>query len=201
MTTIAADRRERRASRWRAALRASEHPAPTTADARPGTGLLPLSVFVLAGVALWLSVVVLNNATDFRTNRGLIEATITMKAVIAEQGRGDGLEWRAMPGGLAGPLFVAIIAYQVLTAASLWRAVVTGVRVLRIGVDRALFVRHANQALMFFLGLFFFFLTGGLWFAYWLALGPVQQVHLTLLIVGVLLAVLVNLVSPVQQDN
>lgn len=196
MTTIAAEVRQGRANRWRAALRANGH-----ADARPSTGLLPLVVFVLAGMALWFSVVVLNNATDFRTNSRLIEATITMKAVIAEPGKGDGLEWRAMPAGLAGPLFVAIIAYQVVTVALLWRAVATGVRVVRAGLDRALFVRHANAALMFFLGLFFFFLAGGLWFAYWLALGPVQQVHLTLLIVGVLLAVLVNLVSPVHQDN
>lgn len=185
-----------RTSRWRATLLGSAHPG-----ARPAPGLLPLAVFVVAGVALWFSVVVLNNATDFRTNRALIEATITMKAVIAEPGRGDGLEWRAMPAGLAGPLFVAIIAYQVVTVALLWRAVATGVRVVRSARDRTLFVRHANQALMFFLGLFFFFLAGGLWFAYWLALGPVQQVHLTLLIVGLLLAVLVNLVSLVKQDN
>ncbi|MGQ0464591.1 MAG: DUF2165 family protein [Sporichthyaceae bacterium] len=196
MTTVAVDQRAGKARRWRAALRPTAEP-----ESGSRTGLLQLTVFALAGMAVWFSVVVLNNATDFRTNRGLVEATITMKAVIAEPGKGDGLEWRAMPGDLAGPLFGAIVGYQVLIVASLWRAVGTGVRAVRGRADRALFVRRTNAALMLFLGLFFFFLAGGLWFAYWLALGPVQQVHLTLLIVGFLLAVLVNGVSPARQDT
>lgn len=163
------------------------------------TGLAPMTVFVLGGIALWLSLIALNNATDFDTNRTLIGDTISMKAIVADHAAGQGLAWRAWSSGAAGPLFAAIIAYQVLTAGFLWRAVVTGIRAVRTpGADLTPFVRRTNQALMMFAGLFLFFLIGGLWFAYWLHLGPAQQVHFTLLIIGALLAILVNLIPIVE---
>jgi predicted small integral membrane protein len=163
------------------------------------SGLLPLVVFLLAGTALWFSLIAVNNTTDFATNRTLIGDTVSMKAIIADQTSGRGLHWRALPRGVAGPLLVAVIAYQATAAAFMWRAVLTGARLMRgAGQDVATFVRHANRSLTLFAGMFLGFLIGGLWFGYWMHLGPVQQVHFTLLIIGVLLAVLVNLVPVVE---
>jgi predicted small integral membrane protein len=158
-------------------------------------GLVPLALFILGGMALWISLIAFNNSTDFDTNRTLIGDTVSMKAILADHSSGAGLHWRAMPRGLAGPLLALIITYQVATAAFMWRALLSGVRALRSpGGDLTSFVRHANRSLTLFAGMFLGFLIGGLWFGYWMHLGPVQQVHFTLLIVGALLAVLVNLI-------
>jgi predicted small integral membrane protein len=168
---------------------------PAAAPGLSRSGLIPLALFLLGGMALWLSLIAFNNATDFSTNRTLIGDTVSMKAIIADHAAGRGLEWRALPRGFAGPMLTVFITYQVLTAAFMWRAVLTGSRLLGGSRrDLAAFVRHANQSLMLFAGMFLGFLIGGLWFGYWMHLGPVQQVHFTLLIVGALLALLVNLV-------
>lgn len=176
--------------------------AARASDSRPetgGSGLIPLALFLLGGMALWLSLIAFNNATDFNTNRTLLGDTVSMKAIVGDHAMGRGLEWRALPRGLGGPLLVGIITYQVVTVAFMWRAVLTGGRLLR-GSRRDLtaFVRRANQSLMLFAGMFLGFLIGGLWFGYWMHLGPVQQVHFTLLIIGALLALLVNLTPVVE---
>ncbi|HEX3828593.1 MAG TPA: DUF2165 family protein [Sporichthyaceae bacterium] len=171
-------------------------PQAVTGSVGPArSGLVPLVLFILGGMALWISLIAFNNSTDFDTNRTLLGDTVSMKAILADHSSGVGLHWRAMPRGFAGPLLALIITYQVATAAFMWRAVLTGIRVLRgAGGDLTSFVRHANRCLMLFAGMFLGFLIGGLWFGYWMHLGPVQQVHFTLLIIGSLLAVLVNLI-------
>ncbi|GAB3128222.1 hypothetical protein GCM10027160_53570 [Streptomyces calidiresistens] len=169
--------------------------ADPSAHAARHSGLLPLAVVLLGGITVWLSLIAINNITDFGTNRALLEQTISMEALKEDPLRANGLEWRAMPESLAVPALIAVIAHQVGTVALMWRAVATGVRVLRRkgGTGLVDFLRHTNHSLVAFLGLFIGFLVGGLWFGYWMHLGPVQQVHLTLLIIGALVAVVVNL--------
>jgi hypothetical protein len=58
------------------------------------------------------------------------------------------------------------------------------------GLDLA--IARANGALGAFLGLWLFFLCGGLWFGYWMKMGPVQQVHLTLMVIALLAVLVVN---------
>jgi predicted small integral membrane protein len=161
--------------------------------------LVPLTLLILGGMALWLSLIAVNNSTDFDTNRTLLGDTVSMKAILADHTSGQGLRWRALPRGFAGPMLALIITYQVATAAFMWRAVLTGARLLRgRGGTASTFVRHANRGLALFAGMFLGFLVGGLWFGYWMHLGPVQQVHFTLLIVGALVALLVNLIVVVE---
>ncbi|SDP02594.1 Predicted small integral membrane protein [Actinopolyspora xinjiangensis] len=158
------------------------------------SGLLPLVLFLFAGVAAWLTLIAVNNITDFGTNRVLLERTMTMRALIDDQVRGNGLEWRALPASLATPALITVIVYQLGTVVLMWRAVITGLRVLR-SPRRGLaeLIRHVNHSLVAFVGLFLGFLVSGLWFGYWMHLGPVQQVHFTLLMVGALVALLTNL--------
>ncbi|MGW7050789.1 DUF2165 family protein [Streptomyces sp. NPDC054887] len=165
-----------------------------TAPAHSRSGLLLLTVVLLAGVTAWLTLIAVNNITDFGTNKALLQATMNMQALIDDPVRGNGLEGRALPNSLAAPALVAVIVYQLGTVALMWRAVATGVRALR-SPSSGLFtyVRQVNHSLVPFLLLFAGFLISGLYFGYWLHLGPVQQVHFTLLIVGTLIALLTNL--------
>ncbi|XKK61285.1 DUF2165 domain-containing protein [Streptomyces sp. ARC32] len=162
------------------------------ADTRSGLHLL--TVVLLAGVTAWLTLIAVNNTTDFGTNKALLQVTMNMQPLIDDPVRGNGLEWRALPNGLATPALIAVIIYQFGTVALMWRAVATGVRVMRspsLGIHG--YIRQVNHSLVPFLLLFVGFLVSGLWFGYWLHLGPVQMVHFTLLVIGTLIALLTNL--------
>ncbi|GLF99333.1 DUF2165 family protein [Streptomyces yaizuensis] len=159
------------------------------------SGLLLLSVVLLAGVTAWLTLIAINNINDFGTNKALLQATMNMEALIDDPVRGNGLEWRALPNELAAPALIAVIVYQLATVALMWRAVATGIRVLRSDSPGLLeYISRVNHSLVLFLLLFAGFLISGLYFGYWLHLGPVQMVHFTLLIIGALVALLTNLV-------
>ncbi|WP_138904651.1 DUF2165 family protein [Streptomyces albidochromogenes] len=165
-----------------------------TAPVHSRSGLLLLTVVLLAGVTAWLTLIAINNITDFGTNKALLQATMNMQALIDDPVRGNGLEARALPNGLAAPALIAVIVYQLGTVALMWRAVATGVRLLRApSLGLFTYVRQVNHSLVPFLLLFAGFLISGLYFGYWLHLGPVQMVHFTLLIIGTLVALLTNL--------
>lgn len=158
------------------------------------SGLLLLTLTLLAGVTAWLTLIAINNITDFGTNKALLQATMNMRALIDDPVRGNGLEARALPNSLAAPALIAVIIYQLGTVAMMWRAVATGLRVLRTpSLGLFAYIRQVNHSLVPFLLLFAGFLISGLYFGYWLHLGPVQQVHFTLLIIGTLVALLTNL--------
>lgn len=176
----------------RSTNRSGSLPAGDLADNRSGLHLL--TVVLLAGVTAWLTLIAVNNATDFGTNKALLQVTMNMQPLIDDPVRGNGLEWRALPNGLAAPALIAVILYQFGTVALMWRAVATGIRAMRNpshGING--YIRQVNHALVPFLLLFVGFLVSGLWFGYWLHLGPVQMVHFTLLIIGTLIALLTNL--------
>ncbi|MFI0965281.1 DUF2165 family protein [Streptomyces sp. NPDC021080] len=165
--------------------------------------LAAFNAFLLSGLTLWLGLVTLNNLNDFGTNRALISRMLTMADLIHDPVRGNGLQWRALPDSMATPTLIGVIVYEILTVALLARAAVLQVRRargLRSGIATT---QHTNLALGAFVGLFLLFLTGGMWFGYWIYIGAAQQVHFTGLIIGLLAALLVNLpsVTGAQQEQ
>ncbi|NYH55515.1 putative small integral membrane protein [Nocardiopsis arvandica] len=162
------------------------------------TGLLYPQTLVLGGMAAWLSLIMFNNITDSGTNITLIGQVLTMEGIIADPDRGNGLVGRALPGSLAAPALYAVIAYQALSVLLLWTATVAHTRLLlgRGDGTRATFL--GNIALCSLAGLALMFLVGGLWFGYWIALPPVQQVHFTLLIIAIGAMVLINMPRTVR---
>jgi predicted small integral membrane protein len=160
-----------------------------------GTGIILFQTLILTWAAAWLTLVVTNNINDFGTNRALIAGMFTMDELDADTVLGNGIEWRAIPEGLAVPALIGVIAYQLLTIALLWRGAVFAIRALlrREPALPARALRAANLGLSAFAGLFVVFLCGGMWFGYWMKLGPVQMVHLTGLIISILAVIVVNL--------
>ncbi|MEQ8966651.1 MAG: DUF2165 family protein [Azospirillaceae bacterium] len=158
------------------------------------TGFTLMKTVMLAGLALWLSVAVFNNITDFATNDHLLGIMLSMQLVKGDEALGNGLEWRAWSEQAATGVLCAVIVVQVAVSALLWRGAALFLRAARIGDAAAELraIRAANQGVAAFMGLWFWFMIGGLWFGYWMKQGPVQMVHMTLLILAFLSAIAVN---------
>lgn len=151
--------------------------------------ILATKTLLMAGMAAWMSIAVLNNATDPGTNRFLIGLMLDMTRLQEHpDGLGSGLLWRAWSSEVAPPLLWAIVVVQVSIALYLWRGAVTfGLAAWRgdgLALEDAR--RTCIRALTAFMALWLAFLCGGLWFGYWMTQGPVQMVHMTLLIMSVL---------------
>lgn len=141
---------------------------------------------ILFGLAAWLSIAIINNITDPVTNSHLLGQTLSMELVKTEAFLGAGLTWRAWPAAWSSALLYLVITVQVTIAFFLWRAVITYIRAL-IRNDITILVQGRNRAifaLSLFVLLWMWFICGGLWFGYWLKQGAIQNVHMTLILIG-----------------
>ncbi|WJV25512.1 MULTISPECIES: DUF2165 family protein [Pseudomonas] len=155
---------------------------------------------VVAGLALWLSIAVLNNLCDPETNRFHIGNTLSMVLLEEEELLGSALRWRAWPAQWAAAVLYAVAGIQVLVSLLLWYAAFSYARAWR-RKSLALLNLARNRAviaLTCFLLLWFGFICGGLWFGYWLKQGAIQSVHLTLILIGLLALLFVQGEAPSQ---
>lgn len=154
---------------------------------------------LLAGLALWMSIAVLNNLTDPATNMLHLETMLSMQLLIEDPAFGNGLEWRALPGLSPRMTLLAVMMCQTLVAGALWFGVALFARDLLSGQPTEKARSVATLALTTFLGLWLFFLCGGLWFGYWMKQGAIQGVHLTLVIIAISSLTYIN--TRVQQPD
>ncbi|MCG8316388.1 MAG: DUF2165 domain-containing protein [Pseudomonadales bacterium] len=151
---------------------------------------------VLLGLGSWLLLAAINNLIDPKTNITLIKRMMSMDAIAQDGVLGQGLLNRAVNNLAFLPLFLRCIAfYQLLISLSL---IIAGCLFLSLAshlwvLDQSMVISVATLSTMAFLSLWFFFLVGGLWFGYWLKMGTVQMVHFTLLLMGMLLLLIIQL--------
>jgi predicted small integral membrane protein len=149
-------------------------------------------VVALAGLAAWMSVAVGNNIVDRGTNIHLLGVMFKMELLRDEPVLGRGLAGRARTSSrFARAALTGVIIAQVIIAALLWLAAGALICAWTGQVARPVAVGLANLAVASFLGLWVLFLTGGLWFGYWMKMPQVQQVHLSLLTIALLMLVLI----------
>lgn len=158
---------------------------------RLSSQVLPRAV-LLTGLAVWLTIAVLNNITDSGTNIIHLNRMLSMRLLADDPLFGNGLEWRAWKTVSAQTVLYAAVVWQVLTACALWLAAVRMMGAALSGEMNDAALRSANLALSMFLALWLVFLCGGLWFGYWMKQGPIQGVHLTLVIISLLSLTYVN---------
>lgn len=164
----------------------------------PAHVLLWVKVILVGGLAAYLSVFVLNNLTDQTTNSGAIGRMMTMRELKEDPARpGRGVLWRAVDSPVVHRLaFYAVILVQTVTSVLLWRAAVLLVSA-GAGGYRSDPIRDAVAAadlgMLPLTGLWLSMIVIGLWFSYWIKLGPVQQTHLTLLMTSLLGVLVINL--------
>lgn len=154
--------------------------------------LFPRALLLLA-FAAWLAVAVINNIRDRGTNVFLLGVMFRMTLLKEDPQIGNGLKHRAIDDvRIHGRMLSFIVAVQIVVAAALaFAGAATAAQWLGRPLTDA--TGAANLALALFASLWFFFMSGGLWFGYWLKQPQVQQVHMTLVVMAIGMFVLVNL--------
>ncbi|WP_068089143.1 DUF2165 family protein [Polycladidibacter stylochi] len=156
---------------------------------------------IIAGLSVWMTIAVLNNITDQGTNVVHLANMLSMRLLIEDPVFGNGLEWRAWSGSSAQVVLVTVIIWQVLTAFCLWVAtfLMGVVAVKEINFTRALVT--SNIALSMFIALWLLFMSGGLWFGYWMKQGAIQNVHMTLIIMSIAALIFINQPHELQKSK
>jgi predicted small integral membrane protein len=134
-----------------------------------------------AGWGFWLLLASLNNLMDANTNRTLLHRMISMQEIKNDPMLGHGLLGRAIDKPSLCRLILYMVVLPHLCVAGL---LLRAAWLYLSGSPEAL--GAATLAWASFGGVWFAFLTGGLYFGYWLKMPAVQQVHLTLLMMAVL---------------
>lgn len=154
--------------------------------------LFPRAVLLFA-FAAWLTIAVVNNIRDRGTNVFLLGVMFRMALLKEDANMGNGLKHRAIDDvRFHGRMLSFIVACQIVIAAALaFAGAATAAAWLgRPFADPA---ASANLALAMFVSLWLFFMSGGLWFGYWMKQPQVQQVHMTLVLMAIGMFILVNL--------
>jgi len=160
--------------------------------------LIAKTVFIM-GLALWATILTINNITDPRTNIKLV--TAMQKMILIKQdpsAGGQKLLWRSIdkPGAAKFSFLIALVL-QIISVSILWWSAYLLINAIFIGtysqaaMNEAILI--ANLGLCCLLIEWFMFLCGGLWFAYWIKMGEVQLVHLLMLLITLTGFIFINL--------
>ena len=124
-------------------------------------------VLLLAGVALYYTLVVFNNLTDFDSNYQFVRHVLSMDCTFP----GNKGLWRALPSPAFHLAFYwGIIAWEIATAILLWWGVVRLLRALRlpaVAFNAAKGVPIMALTLSLLMWLVAFLSVGGEWFLMW----------------------------------
>jgi predicted small integral membrane protein len=124
-------------------------------------------VLLLAGIALFYTLVVFNNITDFDSNYQFVRHVLSMDSTFP----GNQGMWRALRSPLVHRAFyLAIIAWEAVTAVLLWWGVVKLARALRrtaLVFNRAKRLPVLALTLSLLMWLVAFLSIGAEWFLMW----------------------------------
>lgn len=124
-------------------------------------------MLLLAGLALYYTLVIFNNVTDFNSNYQFVRHVVSMDTT----GSGNHGMWRAMPSPASYLTFyLCIISWEIVTAILLWWGSERLLRALRLpatkfNAAKRLPVMALTLSLMMWLVAFL--VVGGEWFLMW----------------------------------
>ena len=124
-------------------------------------------MLLLAGIAVFYSLVVFNNLTDFDSNYQFVRHVLTMDTTFP----GNHGMWRALPSPAWHLAFyVGTIAWEMATAVLLWwgcARLLRGLRLTAAEFNKAKLVPVAALTLSLTMWLVAFLAVGGEWFLMW----------------------------------
>ena len=150
---------------------------------------------LIIGIALWMSIIMINNISDPGTQIFLLSKMYSMELFKNDPMMGQGLLSRAIDWPpMAVITLLIVVIYEVTSVILLWRSAISYVFALKSNDKGAELnaLKRANIALSSLLFLWLFFMCGGLFFGYWLKMGSVQTVHVHLLIVTLIAFIFMN---------
>jgi predicted small integral membrane protein len=122
---------------------------------------------LLAGIALFYTLVVFNNVTDFDSNYEFVHHVLSMDSTFP----GNHGMWRAMPSHpVQIAFYLGIIAWEIATAILLWWGVAHLLRALRLGAgafNAAKRIPVMALTLSMLMWLVAFLSVGAEWFLMW----------------------------------
>lgn len=124
-------------------------------------------VLLLAGIALYCSLVVFNNLTDFDSNYQFVRHVLSMDSTFpGNRGMGRAL----LSPGVHLAFYLGIIAWEMVSAILLWWGVARLLRAMRLAADAfnsAKRLAVMGLALSMLMWLVAFLSVGGEWFLMW----------------------------------
>ena len=131
------------------------------------------------GLAVWLSLTVVNNIQGFAGSAAAVGATMNMAPLKLAPIVDTPLLARARRSpALHRAALLVVLALQVVAAGAFW----AGAWPLLFSADLAAARPWLNLGLSAFCAFLFAMHLGGLWFGYWIRQEGLQQAHLTLLL-------------------
>lgn len=122
---------------------------------------------LLAGIALFYTLVVFNNLTDFDSNYQFVHHVLAMDSTFP----GNHGQWRALPSPtIQLAFYLSIIAWEIATTLLLWWGVVQLIRALRgpvAGYNTAKRIPVLALTLSLLMWLVAFLSVGAEWFLMW----------------------------------
>jgi predicted small integral membrane protein len=124
-------------------------------------------ILPIVGIAIFYTIVVLDNLTDFNSNYQFVRHVLTMDTTFA----GNHEMWRALPErGFQLAFYIGIIAWEIVTMILLWWAVARLARALKLPAK--VFNAAKGTAVMALtlslaMWLVAFLAVGGEWFLMW----------------------------------
>ncbi len=124
-------------------------------------------LLLLAGVALFYTLIVFNNLTDFGTNAQFVRHVLLMDTTIP----GNGGMWRSISSPAIDRIFyIGIIAWEIVTGILLWWGIARLLRAFRLpaaAFNSAKSLAMLALTLSLLMWLVAFLAVGGEWFLMW----------------------------------
>lgn len=124
-------------------------------------------LLLLTGIALFYTLVVFNNLTDFGTNAQFVRHVLLMDTTLP----GNGGMWRSISSPAVDRIFYcSIIAWEMITGVLLWWGIIRLLRTLRrpaAAFNAAKFLPVLALTLSLLMWLVAFLTVGGEWFLMW----------------------------------
>ncbi|MCU5782019.1 hypothetical protein MA04_01319 [Alcanivorax balearicus MACL04] len=153
-------------------------------------GLLLLRLVVVGGLAVWLTLILINVITDRKGTVASVALIMTMNLIAQDNDTHPLLRRRIESRFWHVIGAVAIMTLQAITVVLLWRGTVLLLSDASASALSTQTVTAVQQGLTAFAALWLFMLMGGMWFVYWLKQPGLQQLHLTLLLVAIATGIL-----------
>jgi predicted small integral membrane protein len=155
--------------------------------------LLMAKAISLYGLALYMSIAVINNTLDKGTNYYLLKQMLNMHHLKDDPYLGKGLLHRAISSDrFIKYLLTFIVICQGVICILFW---FSATEFLMASCSENYFLMAksiATYTLSAFMGLWFFFWCGGFWFGYWIKTPQIQEVHMKLIIISILEIIFIN---------
>lgn len=150
--------------------------------------LLISKVVLATGFALWFFVNVLNHFQDWKGAQFFVTSFMKMSALDEDPVIPTLLKKRRVEGGVLPVLVFVLIT---LCHAVIGLAYAVAATMFVLGSDQASEVAMLASAAA--AALWFLFIVGGTWFAYWLKFGDLQRTHLMMLGIAMMSMLIFNL--------